>query len=125
MSRQVSRYCSTKAPAAPTGLFEFGKRGRLAAWSGWQKALCRQRRRAELAAASGVETCRRPPVIGARVSAVTEGQRRSRDMRNAQMDEKRSLWNRIVGLPEEDLAQRRSARVVVRIPSGSSSSRNR
>jgi hypothetical protein len=46
-------------------------------------------------------------------------------MRNAQMDEKRSLWNRIVGLPEEDLAQRRSARVVVRVPSGSSSSRNR
>jgi hypothetical protein len=125
MSCQVSRYDSAKEPAAPTGLIEFGKWERLSAWSGWHKALCPQRRRAELAAASGVETCRRSPVIGARVSRVTEGQRRSRDLRNAQMDEKRSLWNRIVGLPEEDLAQRRSARVVVRVPSGSSSSRNR
>jgi hypothetical protein len=125
MSCRVSRYGSTKDPAAPTGLIELGKRERSASWSGWQKALCRQRRRAELAAASGVETCCRSPVIGARVFRVTEGQRRSRDMRNAQMDEKRSLWNRIVGLPEEDLAQRRSARAVVRVPSGSSSSRNR
>ena len=36
-------------------------------------------------------------------------------MRNTEMGEKRSLWNRIVGLPEEDLAQRRSARVFVRV----------
>ncbi len=32
-------------------------------------------------------------------------------MRNVEMDEKRSLWDRILGLLEEDLAQRRSAKV--------------
>jgi hypothetical protein len=36
-------------------------------------------------------------------------------MRNVETDEKRSLWNRILGLLEEDLAQRRRARVFVRV----------
>jgi hypothetical protein len=36
-------------------------------------------------------------------------------VRNVETDEKRSLWNRILGLLEEDLAQRRSARVFVRV----------
>jgi hypothetical protein len=37
------------------------------------------------------------------------------DMPNVEMDEKRSLWNRILGLLEDDLAQRRSAKVFVRV----------
>jgi hypothetical protein len=36
-------------------------------------------------------------------------------VRNVETDEKRSLWNRILGMLEEDLAQRRSARVFVRV----------
>ena len=36
-------------------------------------------------------------------------------MRNVKMDEKRPLWDRILGLLEEDLAQRRSAKVLVRV----------
>lgn len=36
-------------------------------------------------------------------------------MRNVEMDDKRSLWNRILGLLEEDLAQRRSAKVFVKV----------
>ena len=36
-------------------------------------------------------------------------------MRNVEMVEKRSLWNQILGLLEEDLAQRRSAKVFVKV----------
>ena len=36
-------------------------------------------------------------------------------MRNVEMDEERSLWSQIPGLLEEDLAQRRSAMVFVRV----------
>lgn len=36
-------------------------------------------------------------------------------MRNVEMDEKDSLWSQILGLLEEDLARRRSARVFVRV----------
>jgi hypothetical protein len=36
-------------------------------------------------------------------------------MRNVEMNEKRSLWNRILGLLEEDLVQRRNAKVFVRV----------
>jgi hypothetical protein len=36
-------------------------------------------------------------------------------MCNVEMDEKRSLWNRILGLLEEDLVQRRTAKVFVRV----------
>jgi hypothetical protein len=37
------------------------------------------------------------------------------DMPNVEMDEKRSLWSQILGLLEDDLAQRRSAKVFVRV----------
>jgi hypothetical protein len=36
-------------------------------------------------------------------------------MRNMEIVEKRSLWNQILGLLEEDLAQRRSAKVFVKV----------
>ena len=39
-------------------------------------------------------------------------------MRNVEMVEKRSLWNQILGLLEEDLAQRRSAKVFVKVRGG-------
>jgi hypothetical protein len=36
-------------------------------------------------------------------------------MRNMEMDEKRPLWSQIVGLLEQDLARRRSAKVFVKL----------
>ena len=40
-------------------------------------------------------------------------------MRNVEMDEKRPLWSQILGLLQEDLARRRSAKVLVKVRSES------